>query len=223
MRLFLTAAALVVLASAAPPARAADAAPPAAAAAGLPAGVYTLDKPHGSLIFRVDHLGFSHYTARFTRFDATLRLDPAQPAAARLEASVDPASLTADNPPPGFEAMLRGPDWLDVARYPAITFRSTMVEPTGPDTARVTGDFTLHGVTRPLLLEARFNGGYAGHPLDPHARIGFSAHGTLLRSEFGIAFGIPAPGTKMGVSDTVEVVVEAEFNGPAWAEAPTTP
>ena len=71
-----------------------------------------------------------------------------------------------------------------------------------------------------MVLEATFNGGYAGHPLDPHARIGFSAHGTLLRSEFGISYGIPAPGTTMGVSDAVEVVLEAEFNGPAWAAAP---
>lgn len=191
-----------------------------AAADQLPPGTYTLDKAHATLIFRVDHLGFSHYTARFTRFDATLQLDPANPAAARLEATIDAASITTDNPPPGFEDQLRGPDWLDARAYPQITFRSTEVAPTGPRTARITGDFSLHGVTRPMVLEATFNGGYAGHPLDPHARIGFSAHGTLLRSEFGISYGIPAPGTTMGVSDAVEVVIEAEFNGPPWAAAP---
>lgn len=191
-----------------------------AAADQLPAGTYTLDKAHASLIFRVDHLGFSHYTARFTRFDATLQLDPANPAAARLEATVDAASLATDNPPQGFEDTLRGPDWLDAAAYPQITFRSTEVAPTGPDTARITGDFSLHGVTRPLALDATFNGGYAGHPLDPHARIGFSAYGTLNRSEFGIAYGVPAPGSTMGVSDAVEIVIEAELNGPPWAAAP---
>lgn len=82
------------------------------------------------------------------------------------------------------------------------------------DTLRVRGDLTLHGVTRPIVLEATFNGGYAGHPMDPNARIGFSAQGTLKRSEFGIAQGIPAPGTTMGVSDEVNVVIEAEFTGP---------
>ena len=82
------------------------------------------------------------------------------------------------------------------------------------DTLRVRGDLTLQGVTRPIVLEATFNGGYAGHPMDPNARIGFSAQGTLKRSEFGIAQGIPAPGTTMGVSDEVNVVIEAEFTGP---------
>ena len=82
------------------------------------------------------------------------------------------------------------------------------------DTLRVRGDLTLHGVTRPIVLEATFNGGYAGHPMDPNARIGFSAQGTLKRSEFGRAQGIPAPGTTMGVSDEVNVVIEAEFTGP---------
>ena len=196
------------------------AAGPAVAADQLPAGTYTLDKAHASLIFRVDHLGFSHYTARFTRLDATLELDPARPAEARLEATVEAASLATDNPPPGFEDMLRGPEWLDAKAYPQITFRSTEVATTGPDTARITGDFSLHGVTRPLALDATFNGGYAGHPMDPNARIGFSAYGTLNRSEFGIAYGIPAPGSTMGVSDAVEIVIEAEFNGPPWAAAP---
>src|SRR6476620_11618378 len=101
MRLALIAATVTCLLTAGLPLEAADA--PPSVAAGLPAGDYTLDKAHATLIFRVDHLGFSHYTARFTRFDATLRLDPASPATARLEASIDPASLTADNPPPGFE------------------------------------------------------------------------------------------------------------------------
>ena len=74
----------------------------------------------------------------------------------------------------------------------------------------------MHGATRPVVLEASYNGGYIGHPMDPHARIGFSAHGTLKRSEFGIDFGIPQPGSTMGVSDAVDFTIEAEFSGPAW-------
>jgi polyisoprenoid-binding protein YceI len=70
-----------------------------------------------------------------------------------------------------------------------------------------------------VVLEATFNGGYAGHPMDPHARIGFSAHGTFKRSEFGIGYGVPAPGTTMGVSDAVEVTIETEFSGPPLATA----
>ena len=99
-----------------------------------------------------------------------------------------------------------------------MRFESRRIDVTGENTVRINGDLTLRGVTRPIVLEAVFNGGYAGHPMDPNARIGFSAHGTLKRSRFGIAYGIPAPGTTMGVGDDVNVVIEAEFKGPPFAE-----
>lgn len=196
---------------------------PAAATATVPAGSYTLDRAHASLIFRVNHLGFSNYTARFKRFDARLEFDPANLAASGVSATVDAASLETDFPDPAhldFNAQLRGEQWLDVAKFPEIRFASRMIDVTGRNTLRIHGDLTLHGITRPVVLEATFNGGYAGHPLDPHARIGFSAHGTLRRSEFGIAYGIPAPGTTMGVGDDVAVAIEAEFTGPPLAGAP---
>ena len=80
---------------------------------------------------------------------------------------------------------------------------------------QITGTLTLHGVTRPMVLEATYNGGYAGMPdRDPHARVGFSAHGAFKRSDFGIAFGIPAPGTTIGVGDAIDFSIEAEFTGP---------
>jgi polyisoprenoid-binding protein YceI len=203
------------------------AAPPAAAAkpapVNVPAGAYTLDKSHATLVFKVSHLGFSNYTAAFADFDAKLNFDPAKPELSTIEATIDPRSLTLPHPPAGFLDELTGPQWLNAQQYPAITFKSTKVEVTGPDTARITGDFTLHGVTKPVVLEAKFNGGYAGHPMDPHARIGFSAKGTFKRSDYGIAFGVPAPGTTMGVSDAVDVAIEAEFSGPPLATAPATP
>ena len=188
-----------------------------------PAGVYTVDKMHASLIFRVSHMGFSMYTARFSKFDITLNFDPENPAASTVEAKIDPRSLGLENPPAGFQDDLIGPQWLDAKNYPAITFKSTSVELTGPDTARVTGDFTLHGVTKPVVLDAKFNGGYPGMMLDPHARIGLSARGVFKRSEFGMGYGVPAPGTNMGVGDNVDVQIEAEFNGPAWTPPSTAP
>ncbi|HYM35134.1 MAG TPA: YceI family protein, partial [Steroidobacteraceae bacterium] len=118
------------------------------------------------------------------------------------------------NPPEGFVDALLGEQWLNAAQFPQMTFKSTKLESTGANSVRIVGDFTLHGVTKPAVLEATFNGGYAGHPMDPHARIGFSAHGSLKRSEFGIAYGIPEPGSTMGVSDEVQVAIEAEFSGP---------
>jgi polyisoprenoid-binding protein YceI len=193
---------------------------PAASTAPVPGGAYTLDKAHASLIFRVSHIGFSNYTGRFATFDATLDIDPENPAAAKLEATVDPASLAVENPPAGFLDSLLGPDWFDVAKFPAMTFRSTKIEMTGDDTARVTGDLTLHGVTLPVAFDATFNGGYASHPFEPNARIGFSARGGLSRSAFGIAYGVPEEGSTMGVGDAVEFIIEAEFTGPASADAP---
>ena len=197
--------------------------PVAPAATKVPAGSYTLDRNHASLIFRISHLGFSHYTARFTRFDATLELDPAHPATSSVTATIDPTSIETDNPDPtlDFDHQLQNQDWLNTAQFPQMTFRSTRLELTGPDTARVLGELDLHGVTREVIMDVTFNGGYASHPLDPSgARIGFSAHGSLKRSEFGIAEGIPPPGSTFGVGDDVEILIEAEFTLPAPAAAP---
>ncbi|HVT37395.1 MAG TPA: YceI family protein [Nevskiaceae bacterium] len=195
----------------------------ASAADAVPAGTYTLDRAHASLIFRVNHMGFSNYTARFRHFDAQLSFDPAQLARSSVTVTVDARSLETDFPDPAkidFNAMLQNDQWLDTAKYPEMTWRSTQVEMTGANRMRITGALTLHGLTRPVTLDATYNGGYPGFAMDPHARIGFSAHGTLKRSDFGIAYGIPAPGSNMGVGDDVQLQIEAEFSGPDWKGAP---
>jgi polyisoprenoid-binding protein YceI len=201
-------------------------APSNAIAKDIPAGAYELDLSHASLLFRVDHLGFSNYTARFKRFNAQLQFDPRNLTAASLEVSIDPRSIETDFPDPAtidFNAMLQGEQWLNVTQFPELKFRSTGVELTGSNALRVRGDLTFRGVTKPVVLDTKFNGGYAGHPMDPRARIGFSARGSLKRSEFGMGFGIPEPGSTMGVSDQVEIIIEAEFSGPPLATTTPTP
>ena len=183
----------------------------------IPAGTYRLDPAHSSLFFRVDHLGMSRYTARFTRLAATLEIDPEAPGEAVLEATVDPLSIDTAYPfdDQDFDALLAGPDWLDAAHHPTITFTSTRVTLEGADSAVVEGELDLAGVTLPILLEVTFNGGYAGHVYDPGgSRIGFSAEGVLQRSAFGIDMGLPAPGSSIGVGDRVAFFVEAEFTRP---------
>ena len=187
---------------------------------GLPAGDYKLDPAHATLLFRISHLGFSHFTGWFDTFSADLKLDPAHPETASLTATVDPASLTVHAPPKGFQEELRAEKFLDAKQFPQITFKSTSVAMKGVSTADVTGDLTFHGVTKPVTLTVTFNGGYAGHVYEPQARIGFSAHGTMKRADFGVSNGIPQPGSNMGVSDELEVIIEAEFIGPAWKDAP---
>jgi polyisoprenoid-binding protein YceI len=198
----------------------------AALAADVPAGEYKMDHAHSTLIFRLSHMGFSHYTSRFRRFDAKLQFDPRNLTATQLTATIDPRSIETDYPDPkyNFNAELAGEQFLDAAKYPEIAFRTIRVEDLGNQAMRVHGELTMHGVTRPIVLDATYNGGYAGHPMDPQARIGFSAHGVLRRSEFGISGGIPQAGTNLGVGDQVAVVIESEFNGPplAKAEQPTT-
>jgi polyisoprenoid-binding protein YceI len=183
-----------------------------------PAGDYHLDPAHARLMFRVNHLGFSNYTAFFRDFDAQLTFDPVDPQAMVLQARVDPASVETLFPDPGFDfnAVIAGPQFLDAAQFPEMRFDSTKITLTAPDRAALSGLLTLHGITRPVTLRVTFNGGYGGHPMDPGgARVGFSATGTLFRSDFGIGFGIPEPGSSLGVSDAVEIVIEAEFINPA--------
>jgi len=166
-----------------------------------PAGAYAIDPHHSSLLFRLDHIGFSKYTGRFKSFDIQLQFDPENLAASSVAVTIDPRSLDVENPPAGFVAELLGAQWLDVDRFPSLTYRSTAVEVIGPRQVKITGDLTLHGVTKPVVLEATLNGGYAKHPYEPQARIGFSARGTFKRSDFGIAYGIPEP---EGIAPAVE-------------------
>ena len=181
----------------------------------VPRGAYVIDKSHTSVIFRVSHIGFSSFTGRFTRFDAKLDFDPKKLASSRVDVVIDPTSVTADNVPTDFLSMLAGKGWLDAGRNPEIVFRSRRVETTDARAFRIHGDITLNGVTKPIVLDARYNGGYAAHPYEPRARIGFSAKASLRRSEFGVSEGLRAPGTTFGVGDEVEIVLEAEFSGPA--------
>lgn len=183
------------------------------------AGDYRLDRGHTRLLFRVSHLGFSNYTAEFTDVAADLAFDPENPAAMRLNARIATASLETHYPDPAldFNGLLTGAEVLDAARYPEITFVSTEVRPTGPASAEVTGDLTLHGVTQPVTLNVTYNGGWGDMPMDEGARIGFSATGAFDRSGFGVGFGVPAAGSTLGVSDRVEVIIETEFTKPRAA------
>jgi polyisoprenoid-binding protein YceI len=197
---------------------AAELAAPPAMPPMAPAGQYQLDKSHASLLMRVSHLGFSTYTTRFSRFDAQLTFDPSNIPASQLLATIDASSFEMDAAPQVCFDIMKGSQMLDTAKFPQIVFKSERIRMTGAKSMEISGTLTLHGVTRRSVLTATFNGGYPGLPnMDPHARIGFSAHGSFKRSDFGMAFGIPAPGTTMGVGDLIDYTIEAEFTGPALA------
>ena len=188
------------------------------AMASPPAGTYKLEKSHASLVLRTSHMGFSSYTTRFSRFDADLTLDPRNLPASTVATTIDAASFEMDGAPQMCLDIMNGPQMLDTAKFPQIVFKSERVRMTGAKSMEIVGTLTLHGVTRPMVLTASYNGGYAGMPnMDPQARVGFSAHGSLNRSDFGITYGVPAPSTTMGVGDLVDFSIEAEFTGPPLA------
>lgn len=196
----------------------APAPPPAVVATEAPAGEYKLDASHTSVTFRVNHTGFSEYTGGFDTVEAHLALDPVNPEKSSLTATIDVRSLDIPAPPQGFLNDLLGELWFDAAKHPKMTFVSKSVERTGADTAKVHGDLTLRGITKPARFDVKFNGGYAGMAVyDPNGRIGFSATGTIKRSDFGMTYGIPEPGSKVGVGDEVVILIETELTGPPLA------
>lgn len=172
-----------------------------------PAGTYALEKTHASLHWRIRHMGLSHYTARFKRFDVTLQFDPVDMSRSTVQASIDVGSLETDLATPDFNAELRGEPFFNVARFPRATFASKQVTSTGPRSMRVQGDLVMLGITRPVTLDVVLNGSMKSHPFAKVPALGFSAKGTLART----AFGLNPPPIREGVGDEVELIVEAEF------------
>lgn len=172
-----------------------------------PSGTYVSDQSHTSVTFKVRHLGLSNYTARFTKVQSTVDYDAADPTRSRLNVTIDPKSLRTDFPFPekeDFDAVLAGEKWLDAAKNPEIRFVSRAIKRTGPKRGQLTGDLTLHGVTKPVTLDATWSGAVV-HPFRKVPVFGVSARGTFNRSDFGVSNLVPL------VSDEVEVVVEAEY------------
>jgi polyisoprenoid-binding protein YceI len=109
-------------------------------------------------------------------------------------------------------------------KHPKITFVSTKIESTRSYAAKIHDDLTMKGVAKPVILDATLIGGYKGFtPYDPNARIGFSAKGIIKCSDFGISHAIPQTESPMGVSDEVEVLIDAEFNGPPHIDSQIKP
>ena len=186
---------------------------PAAAQLGIdvPAGTYKIDPTHASLTWKVSHMGLSNYTARFTKLDAVLSFDPAKPETSKLAATVDPSSLKTDYPNVAKvdfdKELVESAKWFNANVAKTITFNSTAIKITGPKTADVTGDLTLLGVTKPVTLKVTLNGGMSEHPFSKKPALGFSATGTIKRSDFGMGNYIPV------VGDEVNLLLEAEFQG----------
>lgn len=170
----------------------------------LRGGQYTLDKDHASLLWKIDHLGFSRYIGRFNDFDATLDFDAENVENSSLEVIIDTASLDVNNE--AFAEDLRGSDWFDVANHPQAVFRTTsFVEAVDEDTFVFEGDLTLLGNTGPVTMTVNFNGGGRNF-LTRRYTLGFSATAEFLRSDFGLDNMV-----SFGVGDEIQIEVHVEF------------
>ncbi len=155
------------------------------------------------VMFGVSHFGFSDYYGQFPGATGTLTLEVASPAASHLDVSVPVANVwTASDK---LTEELKSADWLDAAKYPAMTFHSTAVTVTGPTTADVAGDLTIHGVTKPVVLKATFKRG-AVFPMNKKYMIGFDATAHIKRSDFGVSKYV-----NFGLGDDVDLIISAPF------------
>lgn len=170
-------------------------------------GNYELEKTHASLVWKVSHNGLSNYTARFTDFDATLDFNPNDPTESKVTATINPLSVETDHPTnDSWDTTLgTGRNWLNGEVFPDIVFESTSVLKTGEFTGIINGNLTLLGISKPVAFKAKYNGTGNAPWFGTRDIIGFSAEGTLKRSDFGMTHLLP------NIGDEVTFIIEAEF------------
>lgn len=165
-------------------------------------GHYVLDPAHGSVHFRVDHMGYSIYVARFNEIDAQFDFDNKRPELSTLIITIRADSIDSGNKK--MDKLIAGRDFLDARRYPDIFFRADGVTIVDERTGIINGTLTFHGVTRPQTLQLTFRGG-ARNFLTGKYTLGFSASASLRRSDFNMGAYVPL------VGDEVTIEIEAEF------------
>jgi polyisoprenoid-binding protein YceI len=173
-----------------------SAAPPASAT------TYTLEPNYTQVVFRWDHLGFSFPTAQVTQGEGELVFDPMHPESSSVKVTIPLSTLASGVP--DLDEHLASEDFFERARYPAATFTSTKVRPRmGKDRFEVTGDLTIHGVTKPLVLDVTLLR-VGSNARTNIATVGFNATGTLKRSDFGLGAFVPQVGDEISLQVTTQ-------------------
>ena len=167
---------------------------------------WTLDPAHTLVEFAAKHLMITTVKGRFTGVSGTIHMDETDPTASSVEAVIDAASI--DTRTDQRDAHLKSADFLEVARYPQITFRSTRVERAGDAHYRVTGDLTIHGVTKPVVLDVHDE----GRTKDPWGgeRAGFSATTRIDRRDFGLTWSQVVESGGLVVGNEIRITLEVE-------------
>lgn len=176
---------------------------PAVAQDGL-SGSYAFDPQHSHIVWSYDHLGYSHSTGMVRGLQGQVTLDAADPSKSSVEAQFPLSALTTVTP--DLDTHLRSADFFDDPDGATlITFRSTSVAPEGDDEARVTGDLTINGVTRPVLLEVELRKA-APNPMTEQPTVGFKAETEIKRSDFGLGAFAPAVSDELSIDIHVEAI-----------------
>lgn len=162
---------------------------------------YEIETPHTQILFFVSHLGYTHSMGKFVGHEGTITFDTESPANSSVEITIDAASVELNDQK--WNDHVKNADILDVEQFPEITFKSTGIEVTGEKTAKITGDLTIKGTTKPVVLDTVFNNA-AKSPFGDEYKAGFSATTTFKRSEFGVNYGLPAVGDEMEIRLEVE-------------------
>jgi polyisoprenoid-binding protein YceI len=174
----------------------------ALAAAPLYAATYTFEPQHTQGVLTWNHLGFANPTAQFNTVEGTLEFDAANPTRATVSVRIPLTSMSTGVP--DLNDDFRSADFFDFAKFPVATFRSSHVEKgAAPDALKVSGELTVHGVAKPVILDVTLNK-VGINPRNQVPTVGFEAQATLKRSDFGLGLYVPQ------VSDEIRIHITAE-------------
>ena len=169
-------------------------------------GIWKFDPLHTQVEFSAKHLGMMTVRGHFAEVTATGDIHPDKPELTTVEATINTASIRTNNEQRDKD--LRASNFLEVDKFPTMTFKSTKIEPAGPELYTLTGDLTIKGHTRPVTLKVvkygEFNDPNMGH------RIGYAAEGEINRKEFGMTFEMMLDG-KWIVSNEIQINIEGEL------------
>jgi polyisoprenoid-binding protein YceI len=171
-------------------------------AAPLYAVTYTFEPQHTQGVIRWNHLGFANPTAQFNTVEGTLEFDPADPTHSSVAVTIPLTSMSTGVP--DLNDDFRSSDFFDFAKFPTATFKSRKIEKGGtPNTLKVAGDLSVHGITKPVVLDVTINK-VGTNPRNQVPTVGFEAMATLKRSDFGLGLYVPQ------VSDEISIHITAE-------------
>lgn len=162
---------------------------------------YKLDPAHTAVVFIVDHLGFAKAMGRFNTVAGELSFDKDAADKSSLSVTIDTTSVDTNHAKR--DEHLKSPDFFNAKEFPKMTFKSTKIEKTGDKTGKLHGDLTLLGVTKPVVLDVAFNKDGVS-PASKMDTVGFSARGTIKRSDFGMKYGVP------NIGDDIQIIIESE-------------